>query len=1041
MKKEKQSAPELHYSSIQKKLAAKLGYFSFLLVSFLVFTSTIFPQQIPMNTYSGMKWRLVGPFRAGWATMGVGVPDSPDVFYFGGAGGGVRKTSDAGETWQGLMQHQGASAVGAIAAAHSNPKIIYVGTGQVALRYDILSGDGVYKSDDAGETWKNVGLKETHHIGKILIDPKNPQRVLVAALGHVFADNHERGVFLTTDGGANWKQVLFVNDKCGAVDLAADPKHPSVVYAALWQMHMHPWLDYYDPETSLNSGIYKSEDGGEHWQKLTGGGLPEGALGRIGLAVARGSEGKIVYATIIASAKGESGLYRSNDGGKSWLFVNHDGSLANSYFSRVTVDPNNADIVYVMGRSISRSEDGGKNFTFFRGAPGGDDYHYLWINPKNPSHMITSSDQGAVVTVNGGQSWSNWYNQPTGQFYHIEVDDQFPYKIYAGQQDNGTVGILSQGPYGVIEDRDWHPVGGDERDYDIPKPGNPNLVFGSGLGGPVSRFDNVTRQSANVSPWTISSYGDRPNQVKYRYTWITPLEFSHIKPYPLYFGAQVLFKSIDNGDHWQIVSPDLTGIKSNKNSVENPNFEQAKDEGYGVIFSIAPSPISNKVIWIGTDDGLIQLSTDGEKHWHNVTPPSIPLWTRIDAISPSPFSVHAAYAAVNTHRTGKSFPLILKTTNDGKDWQVITNGLPKDQYVNSVRTDTKHKGLLFASTNRSVFVSFNDGENWQPLTLNLPTTSVRDLVVHDNDLIACTQGRGIWILDDIEPLREISSSLENDEVHLFKPEQAWRMRGNENLDTPYPPSTPVGKNPPNGAIIDYWLKNNAGSPVTLTIKDLHGNVVKKYSSDGKAEKLSANRYFEKGWVSKPEKLSTTSGMHRFVWDLRYARPNSLLYHYSIAAVWDDGTPLLPQGPLVLPGKYSATITVDGKDYTQTFLVKLDPRVKVSQQDLAKQLELLQSINKMLDKSYLIHNDIQNKLKENTSGLSSIETDSLKTLLNGKGYNFSSVADGLSGLSTIVESADAAPTQGQKNVFAYYKAQYENLTKRLAKIDGALQSSK
>ncbi len=1015
-----------------------LKYLSLITICFSMLSTAVFSQKISGKTYAGMKWRLVGPFRAGWATMGVGIPDSPDVFYFGGAGGGVWKTSDAGGTWQGLMQHQGASSVGAIAISNSNPKIIYVGTGQVALRYDMLSGDGVYKSEDGGETWKNVGLKDTHHIGKILIDPTNPQRVLVAALGHVFADNHERGIFLTTDGGASWKQVLFVNDRCGAVDLAEDPLHPSVVYAALWQMHMHPWLDYYDPETSVNSGIFKSEDGGEHWQKLTGGGLPEGALGRIGLAVARSSSGNIVYATIIASANGKSGLYRSNDGGKSWQFVNHDGSLANSYFSRVTVDPNNADIVYVMGRSISRSEDGGKHFMFFKGAPGGDDYHYLWINPKNPSHMITSSDQGAAVTVNNGQSWTGWYNQPTGQFYHIEVDDQFPYKIYSGQQDNGTVGIKSQGFYGVIEDRDWHPVGGDERDYDIPKPGDPNLVFGTGLGGPISRFDNVTRQSADVSPWTISTYGARQNKVKYRYTWITPLEFSHIKPYPLFFGAQVLFKSVDNGDHWQIVSPDLSGKEPNAKVNNNPNFQEAKDEGYGVIFSIAPSPISNKVMWIGTDDGLVQLSTNGEKSWHNVTPHSIPLWSRIDAISPSPFSVHAAYVAVNTHRTGKNIPLILKTNNDGKNWQVISKGIPKDEYVNSVRTDTKHKGLLFAATNRSVYVSFNDGENWQPLTLNLPTTCYNDLVVHDNDLITCTQGRGIWILDDIAPLREISSSLENEAVHLFKPEQAWRMRGDVNLDTPYPPSTPLGQNPPNGAIIDYWLKNEADGPVTLTIKDSHGNVVKEYSSQSNPAKLPTNRYFQKGWLSKPERLSTSAGMHRFVWDLRYARPKSLVYHFSMAAVWDDGTPLLPQGPFVLPGKYSATLSLDGKEYNQSFIVKLDPRVHVSQQDLAKQLDLLQSINKMLDKSVSIHSEIQNKLKEDNSGNSAAENDSLKALLSGQGYNFSSVAGGLSGLSTTVGSADTAPTQGQENVFAYYKEQFENLIGRLDKIEGKTQ---
>ncbi|MCL4509828.1 MAG: hypothetical protein M1470_01995 [Bacteroidetes bacterium] len=491
-------------------LLFKLSAFLFVTIAILLIASygMAGAQTVPEQTYSDMHWRLVGPYRAGWATMAVGVANEPNTFYFGAAGGGVWKTIDAGRTWQPLMQHESASSVGAIDVAPSDPNVIYVGTGQVALRYDILSGDGVYRSSDGGKTWTNVGLKETHHIGRILIDPQNPDRVLVAALGHVFGPNSERGVYLTNDGGKSWQKVLFVDDSTGAVDLAFDPLHPSVVYAALWQMRMHPWLDYFYPQTGAGSGIYKSEDGGEHWTRLTGGGLPDGQLGRIGLGVARGSRGQIVYATIIAS-KGESGLYKSNDGGKSWQFVNNDQGLANSYFSRVTVDPNNADIVYVMDRSIHRSDDGGKHFSMFKGAPGGDDYHFLWINPSNTKYMITASDQGCVVSVDSGKSWSSWYNQPTGQFYHIAVDDQFPYKIYSGQQDNGTVGILSRGPYGVIEDRDWHPVGGDERDYDVPKPGNPNLVFGSGLGGHVSRFDNVTRQVAEISPWPVSSYGAR----------------------------------------------------------------------------------------------------------------------------------------------------------------------------------------------------------------------------------------------------------------------------------------------------------------------------------------------------------------------------------------------------------------------------------------------------------------------------------------------------------------------------------------------------
>ncbi len=556
------------------RIKPKYLFSIFLIFTLLLGTGNSNAQKISEKLYSGMRWRLIGPYRGGWATMAEGIPGKPDTYYFGGAGGGVWKTSDAGRTWSPLMQQKGASSVGALAIAHSNSNIIYVGTGQVALRYDILAGDGVYRSSDAGKTWTNIGLKNTRHIGRIIIDPKNPDHVVVAALGHVFDANSQRGVFLTNDGGKSWEKVLYLNDNTGAVDLACDPENPSVIYAAMWQMRIHPWLDYYLPQRGPGSGIYRSDDGGEHWAKVVGNGLPKGYLGRIGLAAARGSSGKIIYASVDADSN--SGLYRSDDGGKNWLYVNNDAGLANSYFSRITVDPLNHNIVYVMGRSIKKSEDGGKHFVFFKGAPGGDDYHFLWINPDDTTHMITASDQGCVVTVNGGKSWSSWYNQPTGQFYHLAADNQFPYKVYSGQQDNGTVGILSQGPYGVIEDRDWHPVGGEERDFDIPKPGDPDMVFGSGLGGPVTRFDDITRQVANVSPWPISSYGENPSKVKYRYTWITPLVFSHIKPYPLYFASQYLFRSSDNGDHWKIIGPDLTGKVEGSPDYSIPDLNQGK---------------------------------------------------------------------------------------------------------------------------------------------------------------------------------------------------------------------------------------------------------------------------------------------------------------------------------------------------------------------------------------------------------------------------------------------------------------------------------
>jgi photosystem II stability/assembly factor-like uncharacterized protein len=995
---------------------------------------------IPESSYAGMQWRLVGPFRAGWATVAAGIPYQPDTFYFGSAGGGVWKTIDAGRTWRGLMQHETASAIGALAIAQSNPLIIYAGTGQVTMRYDDMAGDGVFRSEDGGETWRNMGLKATRHIGSILIDPIDPQRVLVAALGHAFGPNPERGVFLTNDGGQHWKKVLYVDDKTGAVDLASDPGKPKVIYAAMWQMRQHPWLDYFQPQAGPGSGIYKSTDGGDHWVRLAGRGLPDGPLDRIGLGVPNGSAGSIVYATIVAP-KGKKGFYRSDDGGKTWRLLNEDREIADNYFSRITVSPENPDIVYVMGRSIHVSMDGGKTFTIMKGSPGGDDYHFLWINPNDTDRMITASDQGAVVTMNGGKTWSSWYNQPTGQLYHVAADDRFPYHIYSGQQDNGTVEIASRGPYGVIEERDWHPVGGDERDYMVPKPGNPDIVFGSGLGGYVSRSDEVTRQVTNISPWPVSSYGARPTTVRYRYTWLTPLVFSPLGDHPMYFAAQVLFRSNDDGDHWDLVSPDLTGKKDNAGDCQNPDLEAARKCGYGVIYSIAPSPISEDVIWVGTDNGLIQLSTDKGANWKDVTPETIPLWGRINAIAPSPFSEHAAYAAVDLHRLDRFEPLMLKTKDDGKTWQIINNGLPLDQYVTVVRADPERQGLLYAGTDRSVYVSFDDGGHWKSLCLNFPTTWVRDLLVHKGDLIAATQGRGIWALDNLAPLRELAPEVTAAPSYLFEPSPAWRLRSSENQDTPPPPSTPLGQNPPTGAIIDYWIKEQQEGEVTLTISDSTGHEIQKFSSNDIPAELPADRYFQKGWLREELRLSNEPGMHRFVWDLRYPRPPALKYKYSIAAVWDKGTPILPEGALVLPGRYTVTLTVDGKSHTQSFQVKLDPRIHAALSALHGQLALAIKVDSTLARAVSMHRKINAILEKEKDNLPSAIVDSVIALTNAKDNSISEVANVLANLSDAVKKADSAPTQGQQEVFSEYRDQLDHLLKRWEKTETAMNKEK
>ncbi|HVH09008.1 MAG TPA: hypothetical protein VM736_04350, partial [Gemmatimonadales bacterium] len=795
------------------------------------------------------------------------------------------------------------------------------------------------------------------------------------------------------------------------------------------QMRLHPWLDYFQPQAGTGSGVYKSTDGGLRWSRLEGTGLPGGQIGRIGLGVARGSGGRIVYATVATSeaplsaataAPGKSGLYRSADAGATWALVNGDGSLASSYFGRLAVDPDDSNTVYVMGRSIKKSTDGGRTFSMFTGSPGGDDYHDLWISPSAPTHMIAASDQGAAVTVNSGATWSSWYNQPTGQFYHLGVDDRFPYHIYSGQQDNGTVELVSRGPYGVIDERDWHPVGGDERDDMLPKPGDPNVVIGSGLGGHTSRFDEVTRQSAEISPWPVPSYGARPNTVKYRYTWITPLAYSPVAPHALYMGSQYLFRTLDDGNHWTTVSPDLSAKRPDARTCDepNPSLAAARDCGFGVIFSIDPSPRSRGLIWIGTDDGLIRVTHDGGGHWQNVTPPGLPPWARVDDVEPSALDTDVAYAAVDLHRLDRFEPLAFKTVDGGKTWTVIVGGLPADEYVTVVRADPVKRGLLYAGTNRGVYVSFDDGARWQPLGANLPTTWVRDLLVHDGDLIAATQGRGIWTLDDIAPLRDASEVHADEPARLFTPAPAVRMREDENRDTPWPPATPVSPNPPTGAVVDYWLGREAG-PVTLTFTDAAGHAVRRISSADQPEQLPADAYFDPRWIGSAPHLSTEAGMHRYVWDLRYSRPKALSYEYSIAAIWGVGTPLEPRGPFVLPGPYRVTLSVGGKTYTAPLVVRLDPRVHVTSGALAAQLAVARAVDSTLERAVAAHEAIARALAD-TARLPAGLADSLRALDDGRD-GVRAVARALAGLATAVESADAAPAAGDRAVLDAYSA--------------------
>jgi photosystem II stability/assembly factor-like uncharacterized protein len=982
-------------------------------------------QGVSASLYNGLHWRMLGPFRGGWATVVDGVANRPDTFYFGGAGGGVWRTDDAGRTWQALFQNGPAASIGALTVAPSNPNVIYIGTGQPEPRYDIAAGLGVFKSSDGGAHWSPLGLENTRYIGRIWVNPRNANDVLVGAQGHFFGPSPDRGIYRSTDGGKSWSHVLTINNWTGVVDIASDPQNPKVIFASAWEAHQYPWLSYFTPVTGAGSAIYKSTDGGASWRKLSGGGWPSSSLGRIGLAVTHTAKGIRIYAAV--DSKDDGGMWRSDDGGAHWARVNTSSAFNGWYASRLTMAPGNPDIVYTVGQSIRRCTNGGSRCEIIKGAPGGDDYHHIWINPLHPDHIITGSDQGAVISVNGGTTWSSWYNEPTGQFYHLAADNRFPYWIYSGQQDSGTVGIASRSDYGQLTYRDWNPVGGDERDYDIPDPDDPMIVYGSGLGGHVSKWDARTGQVANVTPWPESNYGKRPTLVKYHYMWTTPLVGSNTGPASLYLGAQVLFRSRDRGLTWQVISPDLTGKSEGATNCDGDVTPgDARPCGYGSIAAIAPSPRHADEVWIGTDDGLIQLTQDGGAHWSNVTPPAIPVWAKVQNIDVSALEDGVAYAAVDAHRIDDFAPHVFVTHDYGKTWSESDSGLPRDHFVSVVRADPTKPGLLYAGTDAGVFVSFDDGRNWSRLQENLPTAWVTDLLVHGNDLIAATQGRAIWALDDLSPLREITPMLAQQDAHLFSPAHALRVHWNNNHDTPLPPETPAGENPPEGAIIDYWLGPQVTGGVTLEIRDEKGELVRRFSSAEKPEPLAADRYFARNWIQPEQQLSAASGMHRFVWNLRYERPDAISYDYSIAAIWGRGVPLNPQGPYALPGKYMVTLTANGKSYSAPLTISEDPRVHANASDLSASLALSQKIATALAQAsagYREHAVIEKKLDArfpkggNSDPALLALCAPLRSEASPKQPGFESIVDRLTGIENALEEADVAPTSAQTDFVA------------------------
>ncbi|HEY6970486.1 MAG TPA: hypothetical protein VJA94_14865 [Candidatus Angelobacter sp.] len=963
---------------------------------------------------------MIGPFRGGRSIAVSGVIGDTNTYYFGGVGGGVWKTTNGGITWNPIFDSQPIASIGALAVAPSNPNIIYVGTGEADFRSNLTYGNGVYKSTDAGNTWTSIGLRDTRHISRIIVDPNNANILLVAALGHAYGPNPERGVFRSTDGGATWQKALYKGENTGAIDIQFDPDNSQTVVAALLSDHRTPWSTY--PPVTTGGAIYKSSDGGMTWKQISGSGLPSGDWGRVGLAVARGTHGHRVYALIDTK---QGGLFRSDDGGENWTLAGNDRRIIGRlwYFGEVDVDPKDANTVYLPNVSIYRSSDAGKNFEAIKGAPGGDDYHALWIDPSNPQRMIFGSDQGVGISVDGGKTWSSWYNQPTAQFYHVAVDNQFPYRVYGAQQDSGTISTTSRSDTGSITFRDWYTVGAGESGYIAPDPSDPNIVYGGDTFGGLHRFDRRTGQSQTISPAAVGNFGMEISRAELRFTWTSPLVFSPQDSHVLYFGSQYLLRSNDRGMSWERISPDLTGSQPGTSQEGPTTNENAKARGYGVIYTIAPSALTAGEIWVGTDTGLVQLTRDSGKTWTNVTPPGLSDWSKISIIDASHFDHGTAYAAVDRHRLDDASPQIFRTHDFGKSWTKITQGIPDGAYVRAVREDPVRKGLLFAGTELGVYVSFNDGDSWQSLRLNMPVAPVHDLVVKDKDLVIATHGRSFWILDDISPLRQMTEALSA--VQLFTPAPAMRMRPNVNTDTPLSPEVPAGENPPAGTILYYYLKSHAQNEVTIDILDSSGQLVHHYSSnDHPALPDPKTVAFPMYWFKLPEKLATTTGLHRWVWNLRYANPTVPVPEYSMSTAFGQNTPTEPEGPQILPGTYQVRLTVDGKSIAQKVSVTMDPRVKSSPEDLQKQFALEMKIYHALQqgnaavaqiRDFYTQNKADPAVSQKLQALAQIEPPTPEA---GPGQQpsarnstptLSRVIGGLERLAVVVDSADAAPT--------------------------------
>src|SRR5690349_886023 len=896
----------------------------------LVVITAICPLSADADFAGALRWRNVGPFRAGRTRAIAGVPSQPNVFYIAQVNGGVFKTTDYGRTWLPIFDDQPTGSIGAIAVSISNPDIVYVGSGEGLHRPDLSIGDGIYKSTDAGKTWAHLGLRDGQQIPQIAIDPRNADRVFVAVGGHPYGPNEERGIFRSVDGGKRFEKVLYRDENTGGGDVQVDPTNSDIVYASLWESREGPWEN--STWNGTNGGIFKSTDGGKSWKQLHKG-LPEKIV-QANLAVAPSSPG-----TLLAAVKTLDGsnIFRSEDGGESWVIATDDArpgaGIGGGDLPIVKFDPKSPSIVYSTSIVCWKSMGGGKTWEGWRGAAGGDEYENIWIHPDNPNIVLLGTDHGAIVTVNSGQSCSSRYNQPPAQLYHVSADNAFPYRLYSGQQESGSVGIASRGNDGAITFRDWHPVAAEEYGYVAPDPLDPDIIYG----GRLTRFDRRTGQAQEILPVPLRS-------ADFRMLRTQPVVFSPVDAHLLFFSGNTLWQTRDGGQNWNQISPDLTRktyeLPASIGKYRNDPTAQAKQRG--VIYAVAPSPLEVNRIWCGTDDGLIQLTTNGGKTWSNVTPGGVSAWQKISIIDAGHFDAGTAYAAVNTLRLDDVRPHIYRTHDSGKSWTEIVHGIPEGQTVNVVREDTQKKGLLFAGTERAVYVSFDDGDSWESLRLNMPATSVRDLIIKDDDLAIGTHGRGFWILDNITPLRQWNRTER--QTILFKPQTALRVRWSLNTDTPLPPDEPAGENPPDGAMIDYFIAENL--PVTLEIKTKNGELVRRYSSNDNPvlpnqKKLKIPNY----WIRPFAALSSQRGLHRFLWDMHYAPLPGVEPEYPMSAVYRE-TPPSPTSPWVVPGEYSVILTAGDSSYTQQLTVRMDPRVKMSEAELREQLTLSQQLSEM-----------------------------------------------------------------------------------------------